>query len=67
MASKIWAIKNTPRRDKAFYAFAALPDTYELIVVDNVDVPDWLALQPRCLDFTGRPTVRRAGFFPSPS
>jgi hypothetical protein len=59
------AIQNTPLKDKAFCAFAALPETYQLIVLDNVDVPDWLASQPRCVHFTGQPTVGRAGFFPS--
>jgi hypothetical protein len=41
-----------------------VPDTYQLIVLDNVDVPAWLAAQPRCVHFTGQPTVGRAGFFP---
>jgi hypothetical protein len=59
------AIQNTPLKDKAFDAFAALPDTYQLIVLDNVDVPEWLASQSRCVHFTGQPTVGRAGFFPS--
>jgi hypothetical protein len=59
------AIQNTPLKDKAFAAFAALPEKYQLIVLDNVDVPDWLASQPRCIHFTGQPTQGRAGFFPS--
>jgi AAA domain-containing protein len=58
------AIKNTPLKDKAFATFAALPDAYQLIVLDNVDVPAWLAAQSRCVHFTGQPTVGRAGFFP---
>jgi hypothetical protein len=58
------AIQNTPLKDKAFAAFAALPDKYQLVVLDNVDVPDWLASQPRCIHFTGQPTQGRAGFFP---
>ena len=37
------AIQNTPLKDKAFAAFAELPDQYQLIILDNVDVPDWLA------------------------
>jgi prefoldin subunit 5 len=60
------AIQNTPLKDKAFEAFAALPDTYQLIVLDNVDVPDWLSSQSRCVHFTGRPGQGRAGFFPVP-
>jgi prefoldin subunit 5 len=58
------AIQNTPLKDKAFEAFAALPDAYQLIVLDNVDVPDWLSSQSRCVHFTGRPGQGRAGFFP---
>ena len=58
------AIQNTPLKDKAFSAFASLPDAYQLIVLDNVDVPAWLAAQPRCVHFSGQPTVGRAGFFP---
>jgi hypothetical protein len=59
------AIQNTPLKDKAFAAFAALPESYQLIVLDNVDVPDWLGKQARCVHFTGQPTVGRAGFFPT--
>jgi prefoldin subunit 5 len=58
------AIQNTPLKDKAFEAFAALPDAYQLIVLDNVDVPDWLSSQSRCVHFTGRPGQGRAGLFP---
>jgi hypothetical protein len=59
------AIQNTPLKDKAFEAFAALSDAYQLIVLDNVDVPDWLSSQSRCVHFTGRPVQGRAGLFPS--
>lgn len=59
------AIQNTPLKDKAFEAFAALPDPYQLIVLDNVDVPDWLSSQTRCTHFTGRPGQGRAGLFPT--
>lgn len=58
------AIKNTQLKDRAFSAFAELADQYQLIILDNVDVPDWLALQSRCIHFTGQPTLGRAGFFP---
>lgn len=58
------AIQNTPLKDKAFEAFAALPNKYQLIVLDNVDVPDWLSSQSRCVHFTGRPGQGRAGLFP---
>jgi len=58
------AIQNTPLNDKAFEAFAALSDAYQLIVLDNVDVPDWLSSQSRCVHFTGRPGQGRAGLFP---
>lgn len=58
------AIQNTPLKDKAFEAFAALSDAYQLIVLDNVDVPDWLSSQSRCVHFTGRPGQGRAGLFP---
>ena len=58
------AIQNTPLKDKAFEAFAALPDSYQLIVLDNVDVPDWLSSQSRCVHFTGRAGQGRAGLFP---
>jgi hypothetical protein len=58
------AIQNTPLKDRAFAAFAALADSYQLIVLDNVDVPDWLASQSRCIHFTGQPAMGRTGFFP---
>ena len=59
------AIQNTPLKDKAFAAFAEMADQLRLVVLDNVDVPDWLASQSRCIHFTGQPTLGRAGFFPS--
>ena len=59
------AIQSTPLKDTAFAAFSKLAATYQLIVLDNVDVPDWLVSQAQCLHFTGQPTVGRAGFFPS--
>lgn len=58
------AIQNTPLKDKAFAAFAKLPEKYQLIILDNVDVPEWLSKEPRCIHFTGRPGQGRAGFFP---
>lgn len=58
------AIQNTPLKDKAFESFAALSDDYQLIILDNVDVPSWLSAQARCLHFTGRPGQGRAGLFP---
>lgn len=58
------AIKNTPLKDRAFSAFAELPDQYQLIILDNVDVPEWLASQSRYIHFTGQPTQGRAGLFP---
>lgn len=58
------AIQSTPLKDNAFEAFAALPSEYQLIVLDNVDVPDWLSSQSQCLHFTGRPGQGRAGIFP---
>jgi hypothetical protein len=59
------AIKNTPLKDRAFSAFADLTNDYQLVVLDNVDVPDWLAKEPNCIHFTGQPSQGRAGFFPS--
>jgi hypothetical protein len=61
------AVKNSALKDRAFAAFAELPDTLQLIVLDNVDVPEWLTSQPRCIHFTGQPTQGRSGFFPMPS
>lgn len=61
------AIQSTPLKDKAFTAFAGLADKYQLVILDNVDVPDWLANEPRCIHFTGQPTQGRAGFFPTPA
>jgi hypothetical protein len=57
-------IASTPLKDRAFRAFAAMPASQQLIVLENVDVPEWLLGQPQCTHFTGEPTVGRAGFFP---
>jgi hypothetical protein len=42
-----------------------LTNEYQLVILDNVDVPDWLVKKPNCIHFTGQPTHGRAGFFPS--
>jgi hypothetical protein len=60
------AIKATPLKDKAFAAFAELSKQYQLIILDNVDVPDWLPARSNYIHFTAQPTQGRAGFFPSP-
>jgi hypothetical protein len=59
------AIATTPLKDRAFKAFSSIPDSLQLIVLENVDVPDWLIGQPQCVHFTGEPKVGRAGLFPS--
>ncbi|MDO9361014.1 MAG: ATP-binding protein [Polaromonas sp.] len=58
------AIASTPLRDRAFRAFSQLPDTLQLIVLENVDVPEWLIGKPQCIHFSGEPSVGRAGLFP---
>jgi hypothetical protein len=58
------AIASTPLKDRAFRSFSMLPHDLQLVVVDNVDVPDWLERQPQCIHFTGRPGVGRPGLFP---
>lgn len=57
-------LKNSLLKDRAFAAFAELAEQYQLIVLDNVDVPEWLENQPNYIHFTGQPTQGRAGFFP---
>lgn len=59
------AIATTPLKDRAFKAFSSIPDSLQLIVLENVDVPDWLIGQPQCVHFTGEPKVGRAGLFPA--
>lgn len=54
----------TPLKDRAFRAFEALPDELQLIVLENVDVPDWLEASAQCIHFTGNPQAGRAGLFP---
>lgn len=57
----------TPQlKDKAFSAFANMSKNLQLIILDNVDVPNWLPQHSMYLHFTGRPAQGRAGFFPSP-
>jgi hypothetical protein len=58
-------IATTPLKDRAFRVLSELSDTLQLIVLENVDVPAWLANEPQCIHFTGEPTVGRAGLFPS--
>jgi len=58
------AIASTPLKDRAFKAFADMPDDYQLIVLENVDVPGWLTSAAQCTHFTGSPKVGRAGLFP---
>lgn len=57
----------TPQlKDKAFAAFAEMSKNLQLIILDNVDVPNWLPQHSMYMHFTGRPAQGRAGFFPSP-
>ena len=58
------AIQATPLKDKAFAAFAAMSKQHQLIILDNVDVPNWLPNHSMYIHFTGQPTQGRAGFFP---
>jgi hypothetical protein len=58
------AIAGTPLKDRAFQSFSSLSRDLQLILLDNVDVPDWLEKQPQCTHFTGTPGVGRAGLFP---
>jgi hypothetical protein len=58
------AIAGTPLKDRAFQSFASMQNDLQLIVLDNVDVPDWLEKNAQCTHFTGRPGVGRAGLFP---
>lgn len=60
------AIKATPLKDKAFASFAELSKQHQLIILDNVDVPDWLPDRSNYIDFTAQVTQGRAGFFPPP-
>lgn len=59
------AIQTTPLKDKAFAAFADMSKNLQVIILDNVDVPNWLPQHSMYLHFTGRPTQGRAGFFPT--
>lgn len=58
------AIQATPMKDRAFAAFADLSSKYQLIILDNVDVPNWLPQHSMYIHFTGQPTQGRPGFFP---
>lgn len=58
------AIASTPLKDRAFQAFSAIPPTLQLIILENVDVPAWLAGQPQVTHFTGNAAAGRAGLFP---
>ncbi|GLK68694.1 hypothetical protein [Hansschlegelia plantiphila] len=58
------AIASTPLKDRAFRAFSMLPDDLQLIILENVDVPDWLVGQPQVTHFTGSSSTGRAGLFP---
>lgn len=57
-------IAATPLKDRAFRSFSSLPNNLQFIVLDNVDVPDWLEGNPQCTHFTGQPGVGRVGLFP---
>ena len=49
------AIQATPLKDKAFAAFAEMSKQYQLIILDNVDVPNWLPKHSMYIHFTGQP------------
>ena len=58
------AIQATPLKDRAFAAFADMPKSYQIIILDNVDVPNWLPDHSTYIHFTGLPKQGRAGLFP---
>ena len=58
------ALAKSPLKDRAFQAFQSLPHELQLIVLENVDVPEWLAGSPQCLNFTGNSATGRPGLFP---
>lgn len=58
------AIQSTPLKDKAFAAFAEMSKLHQLIILDNVDVPNWLPDHSMYIHFTGQPSQGRAGLFP---
>lgn len=58
------AIAKSPLRDRAFEQFALLPNKFQLIILENVDVPDWLKKHSYCTHFTGQPGMGRVGLFP---
>ncbi|QSZ58610.1 ATP-binding protein [Rhizobium sp. ZX09] len=58
------AIASTPLKDRAFKAFSAMPPNLQLIILENVDVPQWLEGQPNVTHFTGNAAAGRAGLFP---
>lgn len=57
-------IAETPLRDRAFRCFKAIDESLQLIILENVDVPDWLESDPQCTRFTGLRGVERKGLFP---
>jgi hypothetical protein len=59
-------LASTPLKDRAFAAFANLTDDLQLIVLDNVDVPQWLEKSSQCVHFTGQPFSGRPGLYPNP-
>lgn len=63
--SKDAEIAATPLKDRAFRSFADIDPSLQLIILENVDVPDWLEGSENCTHFTGQPGAGRAGFFPS--
>ncbi|MBN9017036.1 MAG: AAA family ATPase [Rhizobiales bacterium] len=58
------AIAGTPLKDRAFKAFSKISHNLQLIILENVDVPEWLDGQPYVTHFTGNAAVGRAGLFP---
>ena len=58
------AIQATQLKDRALEAFAEMSKDHQLIILDNVDVPDWLPLQSTYIHFTGQPAQGRSGLFP---
>lgn len=58
------AIASTPLKDTAFRALSKLPSDLQVIILENVDVPEWLIVQPQVTHFTGNALIGRAGLFP---
>ena len=57
------ALAGTDLRERVFESLKSWPEYMQLIIVENVDLPDWVLNLVNTTVFTGKTGYKRAGLY----